>query len=71
MFSSNNFLTMSIRLLLCTDDESLALVLSGEETEVENIVVARLGEFQGANLCTRSIKKPTIPVQKVIIFAFF
>ena len=56
---------------LLADDESLALVLSGEETEVENIVVARLGEFQGATLCTRSIKKPTIPVQKVInIFVF-
>jgi hypothetical protein len=51
-----------------TDDEKLALVLSGEETEVADIVLARLSEFNSAVLCTRSIKKATIPVQKVTIY---
>lgn len=50
------------------DDEKLSLVLSGEETEVDNILLARLGEFTSHRADPRAQKKPTIPVQKVTIF---
>lgn len=51
------------------DDEHLSLVLSGEETEVDNILLARLGEFTPpVRADPRAQKKATIPVQKVTIF---
>jgi hypothetical protein len=51
-----------------SDDDRLALVLSGEETEQENVMLAHLGEFKAPKFEARSTKKPTIPIQKVTIF---
>jgi hypothetical protein len=51
-----------------TDDDKLTLILSGEETEQESLLLARLGEFKAPRFETRSTKKPTIPIQKVTIF---
>jgi hypothetical protein len=51
-----------------SDNDKLSLVLSGEETERENIVLAWLGEFTAPKYEARSMKKPTIPVQRVTVF---
>lgn len=51
-----------------SDDDQLAVVLSGEETEQESLVIARLGEFRPPRFEARSVKKPTIPVQRVTVF---
>lgn len=51
-----------------SNEDRLAVVLSGEETEQEDLLIARLGEFHAPKYETRSMKKPTIPVQRVTIF---
>ena len=54
-----------------SDDDKLSLALSGEETDSESIMLARLAEFklhpQAALLDTRSMKKASIPVQRVTV----
>lgn len=50
------------------ESDRLVLVLSGEETESENIVLAWLGEFKAPSYEPRALRKPTIPVQRVTIF---